>query len=71
MFCHFVARGNRPDVSLMVAGYHRDKDMAENLMKQRNIAARIDELREVYLEKFGAHALRDGKAGTRITEENY
>lgn len=52
MFCHFVARGNLPVVAYVAAGYQRNTEAAEALMRLPRIAARIEELKPIYHEKY-------------------
>jgi hypothetical protein len=52
MFCHFIARGNIPETAYVGAGYQRDPDAAEALMRMPRLAARIEELKPYYHEKY-------------------
>lgn len=52
MFCHFIARGNLPVTAYVAAGYPRNPDAAEALMKVAKIATRIAELKPYYHEKY-------------------
>lgn len=52
MFCHFVARGNLPVIAYVGAGYHRDPVAAAALMRLPRIAARIEELKPLYHQKY-------------------
>lgn len=52
MFAIFVARGNHPLSAAVAAGYPRDPEMAQALLKQRSIAARIEELKPIFHQMY-------------------
>ena len=52
MFCHFVARGNLPEIAYVAAGYERNPEAAHILMGLPLIADRIAELRPSYHQKY-------------------
>ncbi|WNL50798.1 terminase small subunit [Ruegeria phage RpAliso] len=70
MFAHFVARGNIPVTAYVAAGYIRDPDAAEVMSRHPTIAARIDELRPLYHEKYRKRVSPQTILKQRRDEEN-
>ncbi|QJA43009.1 hypothetical protein [Phaeobacter phage MD18] len=67
MFSHFIARGNLPVTAYVGAGYERDPAAAHALMRLPRIAARIEELKPFYHEKYRSR--KPSNAGLQPFEE--
>ncbi|QGH74976.1 hypothetical protein MAL1_00230 [Bacteriophage DSS3_MAL1] len=70
MFCHFIARGNIPVTAYVGAGYKRDPAAADALLRLPRIAARIEELKPYYHEKYRSRVSPQTILKQRREEEN-